>query len=315
MEPTYLAAILSHFGSGAGGAAIPFRHQPAHTPGDQEAIDRYELFLRHYLLGLKIARSPYAFHTVGSAMACTVDAYLKSGGMNMRTAGEDFYFCQHLQKTAGVGQLCGSTVFPSARSSHRVPFGTGKSVSQILAQGERWQTFYSVDCFRIVKEWLSLVREESGLGAAALLRRSRAIDAELAGHLEEIDFARVWERLAGNARDGAALVNAFHGWFDALKTVRLVHRLCARYPRISALEAVPQLLALRGLDAPKTEEAQLELLRLLQNGPGPDISNSRIRRRCATTIGRCAGRERRRCHGKREVTDVCTIEIGREGGL
>ena len=72
VEPSYLPALVDHFRhSGCGGAVIPFCHRPGESPEQQLAIDRYELFLRGYVLGLSLAGSPYAFHTVGSAMACS----------------------------------------------------------------------------------------------------------------------------------------------------------------------------------------------------------------------------------------------------
>ncbi|UFS71288.1 glycosyltransferase [Geomonas sp. RF6] len=268
VEQSYLPAILTHFAdhSAAGGAVLPFRHQKGESLREERAITLYELFLRHYVLGLTFAGSPYAFHTVGSAMACTVPSYIKMGGMNSRSAAEDFYFLQHLQKTAGVSRLRGSTVHPAARSSHRVPFGTGKSVSQIVHHGEGWQTFYSVDCFLILKEWLHLVQEQTGLSGRELLCCSRRISRHLTAHLEELHFEEVWERLSRNAHDTNSLLRAFHCWFDGLKTVRLVHRLCHRFPRQAAAQAVPDLLAVAGFPAVGDEEAQLDLLRDLQNG-------------------------------------------------
>ncbi|HEY6008810.1 MAG TPA: glycosyltransferase family 2 protein, partial [Geobacteraceae bacterium] len=128
VRPDYLPAIVAHFAAHPGGGAIiPFCHQAGETTGHDEAIVRYELFLRSYVLGLALAGSPYAFHTVGSAMACRASAYVRMGGMNRRVAGEDFYFLQQLHRTVGVAPLTGTVVFPSARSSHRVPFGTGRS--------------------------------------------------------------------------------------------------------------------------------------------------------------------------------------------
>jgi hypothetical protein len=70
--PDYLPSLVSHFQmAAAGGAVIPFCHQGGSSPRHDRAIRRYELFLRSYVLGLSRADSPYAFHTVGSAMACT----------------------------------------------------------------------------------------------------------------------------------------------------------------------------------------------------------------------------------------------------
>lgn len=266
VEPDYLPAILAHFAAnGAGGAVIPFRHQPGGGPEEERAITLYELYLRHYVLGLHQAGSPYAFHNVGSAMACTARAYLKMGGMNSRRAGEDFYFLQQLQRTAGIAQLGGTTVHPAARSSHRVPFGTGRSIARILAEGEASQTFYRVDCFRILGEWLALVAERGSLTAGELIAAGGAIHPELARFLTEAGFEQVWERLRRNSSTPERLLGAFHGWFDALKTVRLVHHLSLSYPRCQACEALPPLLDFCGIAPPEAESAQLQLLRELQH--------------------------------------------------
>ena len=120
VQPDYLPAIVAHFsGSSRGGASIHYRHRQAADTLGQRAIERYELFLRSYVLGLKLAASPYAFHTVGSAMACRASAYVAAGGMNRRLAGEDFYFLQQVHKTSGVAPLAGTIVHPSPRSSQR----------------------------------------------------------------------------------------------------------------------------------------------------------------------------------------------------
>lgn len=266
VEPGYLRAISDHFAaSGAGGAVIPFCHQPGATPAEERAITLYELFLRHFVLGLDKAGSPYAFHSVGSAMACTARAYLKMGGMNSRQAGEDFYFLQQLQRTSGIAQLSGTVVHPSARSSHRVPFGTGKSISRIVAEGEQSQTFYRVDCFRILGQWLSLVEGGTALSARELLAASAEVDPQLAAFLGQAGFERVWERLRENSSGPDGLREAFHGWFDGLKTVRLVHHLSQSYPRCPAGESLPALLSYCGIPPSQDEAAQLRLLRAMQN--------------------------------------------------
>jgi len=266
VEPGYLQAISHHFAScSAGGAVIPFCHQQGASPLEERAITLYELFLRHYVLGLQKAGSPYAFHNVGSAMACTSDAYLKMGGMNSRRAGEDFYFLQQLQRTAGIATLSGTTVHPAARSSHRVPFGTGKSISRILALGEESQTFYRADCFRILGLWLDLVQKGAALSATELLLASEQIDPQLAAYLRQAGFQKVWQRLRDNSSGPTGLQSAFHGWFDALKTVRLVHHLSQEFPRCRADQSLPELFSLCGLAPVQGELAQLQLLRVMQN--------------------------------------------------
>ena len=126
VEENYLQAIDRHFLMSTRGAAVlPYRHQPGADPALQDAIDRYELFLRSYVFGLRLAGSPYAFNTVGSAMACRASAYVRCGGMNSRKAGEDFYFLQKLAKTDGVDRLSGTIVYPEPRVSSGSPSAPG----------------------------------------------------------------------------------------------------------------------------------------------------------------------------------------------
>lgn len=263
VQTDYLSAITRHFsGSSAGGASIAYRHRPAPDPAGQAAIDRYELFLRAYVLGLKLADSPYAFHTVGSAMACRTSAYVASGGMNRRLAGEDFYFLQQVHKTSGVAQLNGTVVQPSSRSSHRVPFGTGRSVGDMLTEGEQRLLFYQPVVFEIVGAWLAYVGENSGEDASFLLKGATLIAPVLNNFLEQAGFADSWENMKKHNRDGAKLMTAFHGWFDAFRTMRLIHELSEQaYPRSTPLAAVAPLLVRAGLSPSDSIGGQLDLLR------------------------------------------------------
>lgn len=269
VRPDYLPALERHFGStSAGGAVIPFCHQPGRTRQEEEAIRGYELYLRSYVLGLSAAGSPYAFHTVGSAMACTAGAYAAIGGMNTRVAAEDFYFLQQLRKTVGVAQLTGTVVHPSPRPSHRVPFGTGRSVSRLLAGERESVLFYRPECFEILGEWLSLVKNDREQPGSRLLELAGKISPSLAGYLEGARFPENWEKLRRNSRDRSALIDSFHCWFDGLRTMRLVHHLSdGPLPRAGAAETVPRLLEWAGL-GPLTDPAgQLSLLRRVQSDP------------------------------------------------
>jgi len=266
VQPDYLPALTSHFATAtAGGASIPYRHRPATTPEGQSAIDRYELFLRVYVLALEQAGSPYAFHTVGSAMACRASAYVAAGGMNRRLAGEDFYFLQQIHKTSGVATLTGTVVHPSPRSSHRVPFGTGRSVGDMLNDGEQRLLFYQPVLFLIVEKWLTCVTGNPEADAATVLTAATEIDPVLGAFLEEIDFSATWENVRKNNREGEKFLAAFHAWFDAFRTMRLIHELSdSAYPRIPPGPAVAPLLERAGQTVPDTVSAQLGLLITLQ---------------------------------------------------
>jgi hypothetical protein len=268
VQPDYLPALQGHFAvSRCGAAVIPFQHQRGPTPESDRYITRYELFLRGYVLGLSLAGSPYAFHSVGSAMACRASAYVKIGGMNSRAAGEDFYFLQQLARTVEVEQLGGTVVHPSARASHRVPFGTGRSISRMSAGGEGQQLFYHPDCFRVLGAWLDLVAGHPDADGRTLQQQSGEISPCLGEYLHLNRFEEIWDKLRRNNPARSALLKAFHGWFDGLKTMKLIHHLSdGPYPRCGPKDALAGLFAWCGLEPVNGIEGQLEAVRILQNG-------------------------------------------------
>ncbi|HKZ17320.1 MAG TPA: glycosyltransferase family A protein [Geobacteraceae bacterium] len=268
VRPDYLPSLVSHFQmAAAGGAVIPFCHQGGSSPRHDRAIRRYELFLRSYVLGLSRADSPYAFHTVGSAMACTAGAYVMAGGMNSRVAGEDFYFLQQLHRTSGVAPVEGTVVYPSARASRRVPFGTGRSIGRLLSDEEGAVLFYHPECFRILGEWLALVTDRADNGGEEIHLGSMEISRHLHEYLCGVRFPDVWEKLRNTCPDRSKLLTAFHGWFDGLKTMKLIHHLSTEgFPRSQPEEAVPRLFDWAGLEPPADTEGQLALLREMQIG-------------------------------------------------
>lgn len=252
VEPGYLQALERHFAaSPAAAATLPFCHRRAADAAGEAAIGRYELFLRHYVLGLERAGSPYGYHSLGSALACRARAYLRAGGMNRRQAGEDFYFLQQLAKTGGVAPLKGTTVHPSPRVSRRVPFGTGPSVSRLLAGETSAVGFYPAEGFLVLGQWLALVEGGWQEEGEALLAAAANIAPELAAFLAEAGFSGVWHRLCRNHRERQGRLSAFHGWFDALRTLRLVHRLTqCRGGRVEPQQALPPFSPGRGWRRP-----------------------------------------------------------------
>ncbi len=270
VDGDYLPAIAAHFRRvKAGGAVLPFAHQSGATAELDAAIERYELYMRGYVLGLVLAGSPYAYHAVGSTIACRAAAYLQAGGMNRRQAGEDFYFLQQLAKTSGVAALTGTLVRPAARLSRRVPFGTGASLHKQLAGGAHVIQCHPAAAFDRLGAWLAMgTAAGPDLPGVELLRRAGAIDPALGVFLHELGLPAIWDRLRQTHRHPAALRRAFHGWFDALRSRQLLHRLAGGSCPLEPPEtALPPLLARAGLPGTGEIGKQLAMLRFLQNGP------------------------------------------------
>jgi hypothetical protein len=267
VSPGYAGSIRKHFRSAtAGGAVIPFVHRRGEGERENAAIERYELFLRCYVAGLAAAGSPYAFQTVGSAMACTVSAYLKCGGMNRRRAGEDFYFLQSLAKSSGVCRVAGATVYPSPRRSARVPFGTGRAVGALLSGEPDAVLFHRPESFLLLQGWLALAGEGCRLRCPDLTERAGQLSPLLQGFLGEQGFPSAWAGLLQHNRSGERLLAAFHRWFDAFRTMKFFHFLAdGPYPRCAPAEVLHRWPAAWGA-AELTDNERLELFRQRENG-------------------------------------------------
>ena len=199
---------------------IGFSHQQAVDAAGQKAIDRYEKYLLRYMNKLKEAGSPYAFCTIGSAFAVRGDLYLHSGGMKVRQAGEDFYFLQNVAKITPPLQLDEVLVYPSARVSDRVPFGTGPAVADLMEGKELNEV--PDEAFVLLKNLLSHVRDDELPGD--MEKWLSALPEQCSAFLLQEKFQTIWQQIKKNLpRKSGAAVRAFHEWFDGLKTLRFLH--------------------------------------------------------------------------------------------
>jgi hypothetical protein len=207
------------------------------------AICQYEIFLRAYVIGLSLAGSPYAFHAIGSTMACTAQAYVDVRGMNRRTAAEDFHFLNKLAKIGGVGTIGATTVFPSPRESARVPFGTGRAMLKVTGGAEGEWRLHDPRIFTLLGQWLAAVNERPDREAAEMVAVAMKIHPGLAAYLEQNRFDAAWHNIRRNCPDESHLVRGFHVWFDGLKTLRFVHHLSrTAFPPVPLVRGVPGLL-------------------------------------------------------------------------
>ena len=249
----YLAAIRSHFGlEKTAAAVVNYRHQQPFSARHQLAIRNYDIFLHYYVLGLRYAGSPYAFHTIGSTMVCTADAYVAVGGMNRRDAAEDFYFLNKLAKYQPISCIRTTTVCPSARPSRRVPFGTGKRVIRFLEAGEKEWQLYDPRIFSLLQGWLRTMNSFPERDTEGIMAMAGLIDPLLPVFLEANQFPVSWSRIRKNCRQRAGLLRQFHSWFDAFKTLKMVHFLTDHgFPQVdmfTALEGLFQLMSSREKD-------------------------------------------------------------------
>jgi len=118
----------------------------------ENAVKQYEAYIRYYRAMLRFIGFPWYYHTIGSAFAVTADAYVRVGGMGRQQGGEDFYFLQKVFALGETRELDDVWVYPLARFSDRVPFGTGPALQKIINRQDEILNVYSRDAFVSLKQ-------------------------------------------------------------------------------------------------------------------------------------------------------------------
>ena len=206
----------------------------------EQGINQYELFLEYYRLGLKHAGYPFYFHTVGSSMACKAIPYAKSGGMNQRKAGEDFYFLHKLFPFYKTVSLDGPLVFPSPRISGRVPFGTGRFQSGWIAKDEEVYSSYHPETFALLKLFLNdafLVLETKEEIQLIDFKNFTSAHSESTQFLANENVLHRLEIVRKSSSKNKLRKKAFFQWFDGLMVLKFIHFFRTFYPDTSLVEA------------------------------------------------------------------------------
>ncbi|MEH6610880.1 MAG: hypothetical protein V7696_16045 [Halioglobus sp.] len=214
-------------------ALYPFRHDASEDERTNDACTRYELRLHHYVLGLHYARSPYAFHTLGSCLAVRASNYAQVRGFPPRSAAEDFYLLNKLAKTGPIMQLTGQCISLAARPSARVPFGTGPAVQRILdsANMSDQQLYYHPACFEALRCVLAGITAH-GVNSEAELQEavktlglSEALIRTSMDTLGNLGLAGAIDHCRRQSKNTAAFTRHFHQWFDGFRTLKFIHGL------------------------------------------------------------------------------------------
>lgn len=246
VQNNYLSVIRNHFTQAVKTAIVAYEHQMPADPLQQAAICCYEIFLRYWILGLRYAQSPWAFHSIGSTISVTTEAYLAVRGMNKLDAGEDFYFLNKLAKIGRIDYVKKTCVYPSARSSFRVPFGTGKRIQKFLSgKYEEEYLLYDPRIFSILAEWLKLMHNRNIRNENEILIEAEMIHPKLKAFLNESKFPRFLSRILRGVKDEKTLTRHLNDWFDAFRTLKLINYFSREvYPQINMFQALEAVLAM-----------------------------------------------------------------------
>lgn len=226
----------------------------------------YELHLRYYLQGLKYSGFPYAFHTVGSAIAVKAFQYIRAGGMNRRQAGEDFYFIQKLVPLGGYFALNGTTVFPSPRESYRVPFGTGPAITRLMVSSETKLLTYNTNAFGELRLLFSTVNQLFKSSTGKIRNYYKSLPSGLKSFFNEDEWSSKISEINRNTSGEESFRKRFFGWFNMFRIVKyLNHSHSELFEKKSVEESASELLKITGKEfCPKDSREILICYRVLE---------------------------------------------------
>jgi hypothetical protein len=227
------------------GLTLPFWHTPSGDAAVDAATARYELSLRYYTLGLAAAGSPYAYESMGSAIAVLPDAYAEVRGFPRRNAGEDFYLLDKLAKVGALHRPVCEPILLRSRTSDRVPFGTGKKVGEVVANGGALSTYHP-RVFELLRVTLTalrhavVTRDVSELPSKLREQVDSGTVGAISSALDELQAFDALQHTLDASPDARVRERRLLTWFDALRTLRFIHLLeaPAALPRLPLLEAL-----------------------------------------------------------------------------
>jgi glycosyltransferase involved in cell wall biosynthesis len=227
VDSNYFVEIEKHFQQPAKdvGATIRFQHRMDELTDEahRQGMQLYETYLHYYKQAMAFTGFPYAIYTVGSAFVVRADAYVKQGGMNRKQAGEDFYFLHKLALLGPIGEITQTCVYPSARISHRVPFGTGPVLKKWMEGDESLRLTYNFQAFQHLKQLfdrLPAIYQTSDPEMAELYRQ---LPLPVVSFLKADNFVSALQEIRSNASRPASFQKRFYGYFNAFKILKFLN--------------------------------------------------------------------------------------------
>ena len=212
-QKNYLTEIEQTYKNKNVGAAIVFYEHDYEV--NKDLIIQYELFLRYYIHAIRYTGFPYAFQTLGSCITVRSSVYQRLGGMNTRKAGEDFYFLNKIIPHVTFCEINKTTIYPSGRLSDRVPFGTGKSLNNMM---KNECDTYKVYNPMIFEDLTTFFQQKN-----TFFQHQKATFPQ-----SIVDFlGKTWKQdlihIKNSVSNDHLLFKRFFLWFDAFKILKYVH--------------------------------------------------------------------------------------------
>lgn len=207
-----------------------FRHRVENDDLQLEnAIRQYEKHIRYFSNRLRFIGFPYHYHTIGSAFSVSADAYVRVGGMGRQQGGEDFYFLQKVFAFGKTESLDDVFVYPMARYSDRIPFGTGPALQKISDDPDRQMKTYAPESFSVLKDFFDLRRSFYKSGREFMEQNMANLHPAVAEFAKEADVLGEIEESNRNCASMQSFEKRFFHHFNAFKIIKFLNYSHPRY--------------------------------------------------------------------------------------
>lgn len=214
-RPDYFSSVIQTFKQNPNVVALsnPYYHLLTGDETKDRAILHYEIYMRYFALNMWRIGSPYSFTAVGSAIALPVSAYKAIEGITPHKSGEDFYFLQKLRKYGEIICWNREKVYPAARYSDRVGFGTGPAM--IKGREGDWNSYpiYPIAFYDEVKSTYDLF--------PVLFERNLETPMDIFNQ-EKFGEKDIWNLLRENFKQKEKFVRACHNKLDGFRVFQFL---------------------------------------------------------------------------------------------
>ncbi|MDO5524154.1 MAG: hypothetical protein Q4G48_08950 [Bacteroidia bacterium] len=201
-----------------------FRHRAENNdPQLENAVRQYEQHIRYFSRMLQFVGFPYYYHTIGSAFSVSADAYVRTGGMGRQQGGEDFYFLQKVFALEQTRRLDDVFVYPLARFSDRIPFGTGPALQKIMEEPDGLMKTYSYESFRVLKELFDLRRSFFKQNSEIIGQKIAALHPAVIQFVKEAGVLSEIEDCNRNCATPQSFEKRFFHHFNAFKIIKFLN--------------------------------------------------------------------------------------------
>jgi hypothetical protein len=159
--------------------------------------------------------------------------------MGRQQGGEDFYFLQKVFALGETRELDDVWVYPLARFSDRVPFGTGPALQKIINRQDEILNVYSRDAFVSLKQLFEMKDAFYLKNNQEVCEMLTALHPALQRFLQETLFLDDIADCNGNSASLAAFQKRFFHHFNAF---RIIKYLNAVHPDPFPLEKITSVV-------------------------------------------------------------------------